>query len=113
MADIATVVVNATDARRAARFWATALGYRPRPENPLILVPPDGTGPAIQVDETDRMHLDLRTASAEEQQAEIDRLIAAGATRVDWAYPERASFVVLADPEGNLFCVINTGPAGP
>ena len=105
MADIATVVVNATDARRAARFWATALGYRPRPDNPLILVPPDGTGPAIQVDETDRMHLDLRTASAEEQQA--------GATRVDWAYPERASFVVLADPEGNLFCVINTGPAGP
>ena len=77
MADIATVVVNATDARRAARFWATALGYRPRPDNPLILVPPDGTGPAIQIDETDRMHLDLRTASAEEQQAEIDRLIAA------------------------------------
>jgi hypothetical protein len=113
MADIATVVVNATDARRAARFWATALGYVPRPDNPLILVPPDGAGPAIQVDETDRMHLDLRTASAEEQRAEIDRLIAAGATRVDWTYPENASFVVLADSEGNLFCVVNTGPDGP
>jgi len=59
------------------------------------------------------MHLDLRTASAEEQRAEIDRLIAAGATRVDWTYPENASFVVLADPEGNLFCVVNTAPAGP
>jgi hypothetical protein len=32
---------------------------------------------------------------------------------VDWTYPENASFVVLADPEGNLFCVVNTAPAGP
>lgn len=32
-----------------------------------------------------------------------------GATRVDWTYPENAHFVVLADTEGNLFCVVNTG----
>ena len=37
---------------------------------------------------------------------EVDRLIALGATRVDWDYPEDADFVVLADTEGNLFCVI-------
>ena len=37
---------------------------------------------------------------------EEDRLIALGVTRVDWDYPEDADFVVLADTEGNLFCVI-------
>jgi acyl-CoA thioester hydrolase len=55
------------------------------------------------------MHLDLHTDSAQEQQAEVERLVSLGATRVDWAYPDGARFVVLADPEGNLFCVVNTG----
>jgi hypothetical protein len=36
----------------------------------------------------------------------VDRLVALGATRVEWTYPEDADFVVLADTEGNLFCVI-------
>jgi predicted enzyme related to lactoylglutathione lyase len=35
-------------------------------------------------------------------------MLRVGATRVDWSYPDGASFVVLADPEGNLFCVVNT-----
>ena len=39
-------------------------------------------------------------------QTEVERLISLGATRVDWDYPEGADFVVLADTEGNLFCVI-------
>jgi predicted enzyme related to lactoylglutathione lyase len=56
-----------------------------------------------------RTHLDLRTDSAQEQQAEVERLISLGATRIDWAYPDGARFVVLADPEGNRFCVVNTG----
>jgi predicted enzyme related to lactoylglutathione lyase len=55
------------------------------------------------------MHLDLHTDSAQEQQAEVERLVSLGVTRVDWAYPDGARFVVLADPEGNLFCVVNTG----
>jgi glyoxalase superfamily protein len=37
---------------------------------------------------------------------EVERLVALGARRVDWVYPEDADFVVLADTEGNLFCVI-------
>jgi predicted enzyme related to lactoylglutathione lyase len=45
-----------------------------------------------------------------EQQAEVERLISLGATRIGWTYPDGARFVVLADPEGNLFCVVNTGP---
>ncbi len=38
--------------------------------------------------------------------AEVERLVALGATRVQWTYPDDADFVVLADTEGNLFCVV-------
>ena len=57
--------------------------------------------------EKDRTHLDLWAANEDEQLAEVERLQALGATRVEWDYPEDADFVVLADPDGNLFCVIN------
>lgn len=52
------------------------------------------------------MHLDLWVADEDEQRAEVERLVSLGARRVDWAYPEGADFVVLADTEGNLFCVV-------
>jgi hypothetical protein len=39
--------------------------------------------------------------------AEIERLIGLGARRVDWSYPDSPTHVVLADPEGNLFCIVN------
>jgi len=53
-------------------------------------------------------HLDLHVGSEQEQRAEVERLIALGARRVAWVYPEGADFVVLADTEGNLFCVVNS-----
>jgi catechol 2,3-dioxygenase-like lactoylglutathione lyase family enzyme len=109
MVRIDTVVINATDARRGAEFWGKALGYTPRSEGSLTLVPLDGDGPAVNLDETDQTHLDLSVANATEQQAEVERLIALGAQRVDWEYPDGASFVVLADTEGNPFCVVNVG----
>lgn len=125
MVRIGTLVINVKDARRAAEFWRQALGYAYRDggysddESPVLvadvpLAPRGEAAPALApalllvLDETDRTHLDLHTASAEEQRAEVQRLISLGATRVDWTYPEGARFVVLADPEGNLFCVINT-----
>jgi catechol 2,3-dioxygenase-like lactoylglutathione lyase family enzyme len=109
MVRIDTVVINAKDARRAAEFWGRALGYAPRSEGSLTLVPVDGDGPAVNLDETDQAHLDLRVASAAEQQAEVERLIGLGAHRVvDWEYPDDGSFVVLTDTEGNVFCVVNT-----
>jgi hypothetical protein len=108
MARIRAVVLKTTDNRRAAAFWAGALGYRPDPDNPDFLVPADGPGPRLHLDETDRTHLDLWVSGAAAQRAEVDRLIALGATRVDWTYPDGADFVVLADTEGNLFCVIDT-----
>ena len=110
MVRIDTVVINAKDARRAAEFWGRALGHIPRSEGSLTLVPVDGDGPAVNLDETDQTHLDLLVASAAEQQAEVERLIGLGARRAeDWEYPDDADFVVLTDTEGNVFCVVNAG----
>lgn len=103
---IGSIVLNVADRRRAANFWTAALGYIPSPANPDFLVSKDGTGPRLHLDEGDRTHLDLWADGEQEQQAEVERLIALGAKRVDWVYPEDADFVVLADTEGNLFCVI-------
>jgi len=109
MAQIGSLVLNVTDIDRAATFWRNALGYVPHSgDNPGALVPQRGEGPALLLDETDRTHLDLHVASEQEQQAEVGRLISLGARRVDWTYPDGAHFVVLADTEGNLFCVVNT-----
>jgi catechol 2,3-dioxygenase-like lactoylglutathione lyase family enzyme len=109
MVRIGTVVISVANARRAAGFWGEALGYAPRSEGSLTLVPKEGDGPGVNLDETDRMHLDLQVADAAEQQAEVGRLIALGAQRVEWQYPDGADFVVLADTEGNLFCVVIAG----
>ena len=51
------------------------------------------------------MHLDLWVNAGETLEAEVERLISMGATRVDWDYQEGAQHVVMADPDGNLFCV--------
>jgi hypothetical protein len=61
------------------------------------------------LDGDDQMHLDLHVDSKEELAAGVARLVHLGARRVDWTYPEGAAFVVLADTEGNLFCVVNAG----
>ena len=113
MLRVGTVVLNVKDTRRASHFWSQALGYAYQgggysEDATTVLVPPAATPVAMALDEDDRTHLDLHTDSAREQQAEVERLISLGATRVDWTYPEGARFVVLADPEGNHFCVINT-----
>ena len=113
MVRIGNLVINTANVLPAAEFWAEALGYVPREgmdEGWAMLVPKDGIGPNLVFDRSDRTHLDLYAANAEEQRAEIERLIGLGATRVeDWPYPDGADFVVLADPVGNLFCVVDKG----
>jgi hypothetical protein len=76
-----------------------------------VLTPPDGVGQNISlmlseipVQEKPRVHLDLYTRTAEQ---EIDRLLSLGASRVEWDYPPNPDFTVLADTEGNRFCVID------
>ena len=56
-----------------------------------------------------RHHLDLY---ATDQNAEVDRLTGLGARSVDWIYEEDADYVVLADPDGNQFCVIDASEEG-
>ncbi|MFE2168089.1 VOC family protein [Streptomyces sp. NPDC059447] len=119
MLTIGTIVMGAEDVRRAAEFWGRALGYVPRDgevdEDWTVLVPADGSGPDLAlgrsvtpVQERPRVHLDLYAPDAAEQAAEVKRLVGLGASQVDWdSYPEDPDFVVLADPEGNRFCVID------
>ena len=114
MLRLGTIVLNVKDARRVSRFWSQALGYPYRDggysqDTAPVLLPQSAAAVAVALEEDDRTHLDLHTDSALEQQVEVERLISLGATRIDWAYPDGARFVVLADPDGDLFCVVNTG----
>jgi catechol 2,3-dioxygenase-like lactoylglutathione lyase family enzyme len=121
MLSIGTVVMGVGDLHRAVDFWTQALGYvSKRPIGPgddfAILVPATGPGAhlALDVSETPvqpypRVHLDLYAGDAADQAAEVERLVGLGATQVNWnRYPADADFIVLADPEGNRFCVIDT-----
>ncbi len=107
MLRIGAVVLNVADTDISGSFWASALRYDQQPHNTAFLAPGKGQGPRLHLDQNDRTHLDLWVDTEEEQLAEVDRLIALGAARVDWQYPDDADFVVLADPGGTLFCVID------
>lgn len=102
---IGTVVVHVRDLDRAARFWTRALNYERRggPHASPVLSPVNGDGPTLTLDSDDDAHLDLFVADEEARRAEVERLIGLGARRVDWP---RVKHTVLADPEGNLFCVV-------
>jgi catechol 2,3-dioxygenase-like lactoylglutathione lyase family enzyme len=119
MLRIGTLVLGVSDIDRAVAFWRAALGFVPRPaevrDDWVTLEAPDGSGRAISLQRSSspvparpRTHLDLYTDDAAEQAREVDRLVTLGAARVDWdSYPADPDFVVLADPDGNLFCVID------
>ncbi|QQQ79937.1 VOC family protein [Saccharothrix sp. 6-C] len=113
MAHIGSVVLKVADARRAAEFWTRALGYElvngPIGDESPVLAPKDGNGPTITLDEDDRTHLDLHVTGEAALRAEVERLVGLGAVRVPWTYPPGAGFVVLADTEGTVFCVVDTG----
>jgi catechol 2,3-dioxygenase-like lactoylglutathione lyase family enzyme len=112
---IGSVVVNVSDDARASGFWKAALGYVAQPGNPDFLVPPEWEPPSdtrqdhgavhLHLDGGDKMHIDLWVNAGESFESEVERLVALGASRVDWEYQAGAQHVVLADPEGNLFCV--------
>jgi catechol 2,3-dioxygenase-like lactoylglutathione lyase family enzyme len=120
MLSIGSVVINVADVRRAAAFWCAALEYEPLREiqdDWVILVPTSGAGQRISINLSDQappdvphVHLDLYAGDHADQEAEVARLIGLGAELVDWPhYPEEEhDFVVLADPDGNRFCVIDT-----
>ena len=113
---VGSIVIRVDDLQRQTAFWTAALDYVPRDElsdDFRLLKPRNGIGPNISLDQVrstlqipPRIHLDLY---ADDQAAEVTRLIALGATEVHWdKRPPDADYVILADPEGNRFCVIDT-----
>jgi len=114
---IQRVCVDSNDPSASAAFWEAALGWRRTHEEPdeVVLEPPagsaeDGVSPDLlflRVPEAktikNRLHLDLRPA---DQAAEVARLESLGARRVSVGQGEEATWVVLADPDGNEFCVL-------
>lgn len=122
-----TVVVDCRDVAAQARWWAEVLDWRIVYEaaDEVVIVPPralddtrdipvDERGPGlvfVPVPEgkavKNRLHLDLAPFAGDDQAAEVARLEALGARRVDIGQSE-VPWVVLADPEGNEFCVLTS-----
>jgi len=108
------VIVEATDPVALGEWWRVALGWvdvtteegvveiRPTPDRmPGLMFVPASTPKTGK----NRLHIDLRP---DDQQAEVERLLALGATRVDIGQGD-VPWVVLADPEGNELCVLSAG----
>jgi predicted enzyme related to lactoylglutathione lyase len=112
---VGSIVIRVDDLRRQTEFWKKALDYVPRDDEAtdfMLLRPRNGVGPNVSLDRVHskvqvppRIHLDLYT---EDQAGEVKRLIGLGATEVHWdKRPPDADYVILADPEGNRFCVVD------
>jgi hypothetical protein len=111
---VGSVVIDCNDFATMSRFWQEALRYVPRdpPEDDwVVLGDPEGRGVNMSLQVVperrsgkNRLHLDLYTT---DQAGEVERLLALGATRFPRAPGPDEDFIVLEDPEGNLFCVID------
>ena len=111
------IAFDANDPVHLGRWWAELLGWEHEVDDDgdVELVAPDGSatlyfgkvpeGKAVK----NRLHLDLRP---DDQEAEVARAEAMGARRVDIGQGEDVTWVVLADPEGNEFCILRAAPAG-
>lgn len=107
-----TLVVNANDPGGLARFWSAVLDWPITEEDDeeVLVEPPEGTPGVdllfVPVPEEkagrNRLHIDLRP---DDQAAEVERIIGLGARRADVGQGD-VTWVVLADPEGNEFCVL-------
>jgi predicted enzyme related to lactoylglutathione lyase len=112
------VVIDAHDLPGLARFWSEVLGWKILSERERevvigadvdaavgICLMPAGDTKSVK----NRVHLDLNPGSdarPDEREAEIARILALGARRVDIGQTGDESWTVLADPEGNEFCVL-------
>jgi predicted enzyme related to lactoylglutathione lyase len=117
MIKVGSIVIRVDDLERQKAFWSAALDYVAREgddDTVALLRPRDGDGPNVSLDAVPapvqvppRIHLDLY---AEDQTAEVERLLGLGATEIHWdKRPPDADYVILADPEGNRFCVVDAG----
>lgn len=120
-----TIVIDSQDVRALARWWAAALGWviDYEADDEVTIAPPQrahleywsGDAPIgwvfVPVPEgktvKNRIHIDLAPEKDDDQEAEVARLVELGATRVDVGQTDDDNWVVLADPEGNEFCVLS------
>jgi catechol 2,3-dioxygenase-like lactoylglutathione lyase family enzyme len=110
---IGSIVIACNQFEKMLMFWREALHYVPREPAKsgwVVLTDPNGKGPNVSLNQVQkpraarsRLHLDLYT---NDREAEVERLLKIGATRYPWRYRPGADFVVLEDPDGNLFCVV-------
>jgi catechol 2,3-dioxygenase-like lactoylglutathione lyase family enzyme len=111
--------LDVRDVAAMARFWAAALGHRiDAREGNVHLYPPDGASPTVWLPPVaeptpgkSRGHPDLVAVDGDAD-AEVARLLALGARHADVGQSADDPFVVLADPEGNEFCVLRRAPDG-
>jgi catechol 2,3-dioxygenase-like lactoylglutathione lyase family enzyme len=118
-AELFALSFKASDPVGLARFWAGVLGWEPvddHGDDGVALLPNDDTGFRIrflpsQATKTgqNRMHFDLTSTSLEDQQQTVARSLALGGRHIDVGQRPEEGHVVLADPEGNEFCVIEPG----
>lgn len=110
--------LDANNPPRLARFWAGVLGWEMAEDSGegLRLLPSDDTGFQIrflpswqQKTGPNQMHFDLTSTSLDEQHQTVARALALGARNIDIGQRPEEGHVVLADPEGNEFCVIEPG----
>jgi predicted enzyme related to lactoylglutathione lyase len=108
------IVIDAHDLPKLARFWTQVLGWKVLSEREREIVIGTGENAPVgicfmpvteQKIVKNRVHLDI-TTEAQDRDQEIDRLLGLGAQRVDVGQTGKESWTVLADPEGNEFCVI-------
>lgn len=113
-ARLTEIVVDAADPAALARFWCDVLGWAPTGgyDGPVEIADPSGAPPTLVFVPVDgpkttknRVHLDLSPAGAT-QAEELERLLALGARRADVGQGDDVDWVVLADPEGNEFCLL-------
>ncbi|WP_203138612.1 VOC family protein [Microbacterium sp. JZ31] len=113
---IGSIVLRVDDIAAQTAFWTQALDYvvrDPHDDDFVVLVSRTGAGPNVSLDTMrserilpPRIHLDLY---AQDQAAEVARLRALGAAEVQWdGRPDDADYVILEDPEGNRFCVVDS-----
>ncbi|MEY9888689.1 putative enzyme related to lactoylglutathione lyase [Catenulispora sp. MAP5-51] len=116
-AQLVALCVDAHDPLKLARFWGGVLGWQQADDRDgFALIPDDDTGFRLRFlpseaekDRQNQMHFDLTSASPETQQRTVARALELGGRHHDVGQGPDATHVVLADPEGNEFCVIAAG----